>query len=48
LQDLIEGEAPKDKYFFCDGVVNKGKFVEQTEEEWRRMEKNWLVASVGD
>jgi hypothetical protein len=47
LHDLIQGETLKDKCFFCDGLVDKGKFVEQTEDEWQRIEKSWLVANVG-
>jgi hypothetical protein len=46
LDELVEGEAPTDSYYFCDGLQNNGKFVKQTRAQWIKIEDLWLVESV--
>ena len=46
LDELVEGEAPSDSYYFCDGLQKGGKFMKQTRAEWLEMENCWLVESV--
>jgi hypothetical protein len=48
LCDLTEGEVPHDKYYICDGLVSGGVFQEQTQEDWIRASKLWLVHSQGN
>jgi hypothetical protein len=46
LDELVEGEAPMDTYYFCDGLQKEGKFLKQTQAEWLEMQDRWLVESV--
>jgi hypothetical protein len=46
-QDIVEGTTVVDKYYYCDGLQANGYLQEQTQEEWFKMKKMWLVNTQG-
>jgi len=48
LCDLVEGEMPKDKYYFYDGLQYQGRFVDLKDSTWIEISSQWLVHRLGD